>query len=89
MTCILCIFFCSSHNGHFSTKGEQRDKVKRSANFYGLRSSRPKVVSPEIRVMSREMFSQVARDAVLCGSKFYHAQLYPSIPVTICRACLF
>ena len=42
MTCILCIFFSSSHNRHFLTKGEQRDKVKRSANFSGLRSSRPK-----------------------------------------------
>ena len=29
MTCILCIFFSSSHNRHFLTKGEQRDKVKR------------------------------------------------------------
>ena len=34
--------FSSSHNRHFLTKGEQRDKVKRSTNFSGLRSSRPK-----------------------------------------------
>lgn len=74
------IFFSISHNRHFLTKGEQRDKVKRSANFYGLRSSRPNVVSPVIRVMSREMVSQVARGAVLCGSKFYLAQQYPSLP---------
>ena len=47
------------------------------------------VKSPDIRVMSPEMFSQVARNAELCGSKFYHAQQYPGIPITICRACFF
>ena len=41
-------------------------------------SSRPKL-SPEIRVMSPEIFSQVARNAESCGSKFYHAQQHPGI----------
>ena len=45
------------------------------------------VKSHESRVMSPEIISQVARNAELCGSKFYHAQQYPSIPITICRAC--
>ena len=35
---------------------------------------------PEIRVMSPEIFSQIARNAESCGSKFYHAQQHPSIP---------
>ena len=34
----------------------------------GLRSSRPKVISPEIRVMQPSIFSQVARNAEFCGS---------------------
>ena len=38
-------------------------------------------MSPEIRVMSPEIFSQVARNAESCGSKFYHAQQRPSIPI--------
>ena len=33
------------------------------------------------------MFSQVAQNPDLGGSKFYHAQQYPSIPITICCAC--
>ena len=41
-------------------------------DYYDLRSSRPKNVSPE--VMSPEILSQVPRNAELCGSKFYHAQ---------------
>ena len=45
-------------------------------NTLGLRSSRSKL-SP-------------ARNAELCGSKFYHdAKQYGRIPVTICRVCLF
>ena len=33
--------------------------------------------------------SYVAWNAKLCGSKFYTAKQYPSIPITICRACFF
>ena len=45
-------------------------------NTLGLRSSRPKL-SP-------------ARNAELCGSKFYHhAKQYARIPVTICRVFFF
>ena len=36
-------FFLVRIKGIFLTKGEQRDKVKRSSNFYGLRLSRPKL----------------------------------------------
>ena len=36
---------------------------------------------PEIRVMSPEIFSQIARNAESCGLKFYHAQQHPSIPI--------
>ena len=46
------------------------------------------VKSHESRVMSPEIISQVARNTELCGSKFYHAQQHPSIPITICRACI-
>ena len=31
------------------------------------------------------MFGQVARSSELCGLKYYDAQQYPSIPITICR----
>ena len=49
-------------------------------DYYDLRSSRPKLISPE--VMSPEILSQVPRNAELCGSKFYHAQKHPSILTT-------
>ena len=49
-------------------------------DYYDLRSSRPKNISPE--VMSPEILSQVPRNAELCGSKFYHAQKHPSILIT-------
>ena len=39
-------------------------------------------MSTEIRVMSANRFSQVARNAELCGLKFYHARQYPTIPIT-------
>ena len=32
--------------------------------------------------MSPEIFGQVARNAELGSSKFYHAQQHPSIPIT-------
>ena len=38
-------------------------------------------------VILSKMFSQVAQNPDLGGSKFYHAQQYLSIPITICCAC--
>ena len=40
-------------------------------------------MSAKITVMSPNRFSQVAQNAELRpGSKFYHAQQYPNIPIT-------
>ena len=35
----------------------------------------------------KTLYRQVSRNSYLCGSKFYHAQQYSGIPITICRAC--
>ena len=39
-----------------------------------------KILDP--RLKSPEMLT-------VCGSKVYHPQQYPSIPITICSACFF
>ena len=41
------------------------------------------------RIYGQLARSFVARNSKLCGSKFYSAQQYPSIPIAICRACFF
>ena len=51
----------------------------------GLRCERSRVWFPCVTLV----YGQVARNAELCGSKLYHAQLHPSIPIAICRACFF
>ena len=45
------------------------------------------VKSSEVRVMSPKVFSQVARNAELFGSKFIMLWQNRSILITICRAC--
>ena len=55
----------------------------------GLRSSRPKVISPEVETGADNRLLLEIRVMWLVESKFYHAQQYPSIPITICGACFF